>query len=182
MTTQVATLRNVPMSRTGQYCMTTQVATLGSVPVLHTGQYCVTTWAATLRSVPMSRTGQFCMTTWVVTLCNVPVSQTHIKVSPVGQLRLLRYIMHLCHQNTKRNRTLLELSDLSYLFLVQIGSERNGKDGDHLIATQGCLMETVGDFWRMVWQERSQVIVMATKAVEDDRVSVLLSTLSPAKR
>ena len=74
------------------------------------------------------------------------------------------------------------MSDLSYLFLVQIGSERNGKDGDHLIATQGCLMETVGDFWRMVWQERSQVIVMATKAVEDERVSVSLSTLSPAKR
>lgn len=76
----------------------------------------------------------------------------------------------------------MELSDLSNLFLLQIGSERNGKDGDHLIATQGCLMETVGDFWRMVWQERSQVIAMATKAVEDERVSVLLSTLSPAKR
>ena len=93
--------------------------------------------------------------------------------------------MHLCHVHTlpkyQRIQALLELNDLSYLSLVQIGSERNGKDGDHLIATQGCLMETVGDFWRMVWQERSQVIIMATKAVEDERVSVSLSTLSPAK-
>nr|XP_022340849.1 uncharacterized protein LOC111135248 isoform X2 [Crassostrea virginica] len=63
-------------------------------------------------------------------------------------------------------------SDYINASYIQIGSERNGKDGDHLIATQGCLMETVGDFWRMVWQERSQVIAMATKAVEDERVKV----------
>lgn len=55
---------------------------------------------------------------------------------------------------------------------LQITSETARADGGRLIATQGCLSETVGDFWRMVWQERSQVIVMATKAVEDDRVSV----------
>lgn len=39
------------------------------------------------------------------------------------------------------------------------------------ISTQGCLENTVGDFWRMMWQERSQVIVMITKELERGRVS-----------
>uniref|UniRef100_A0A8W8KJC1 E3 ubiquitin-protein ligase RNF25 n=1 Tax=Magallana gigas TaxID=29159 RepID=A0A8W8KJC1_MAGGI len=63
-------------------------------------------------------------------------------------------------------------SDYICAAYIQITSETSRADGGRLIATQGCLSETVGDFWRMVWQERSQVIVMATKAVEDDRVKV----------
>ncbi|KAK3921163.1 Tyrosine-protein phosphatase non-receptor type 11 [Frankliniella fusca] len=34
------------------------------------------------------------------------------------------------------------------------------------IATQGCLPSTMGDFWHMVWQENTRVIVMTTKEVE----------------
>ncbi|XP_072175059.1 tyrosine-protein phosphatase non-receptor type 11-like [Diadema setosum] len=34
------------------------------------------------------------------------------------------------------------------------------------IATQGCLKDTVPEFWRMAWQENSRVIVMTTKEVE----------------
>lgn len=34
------------------------------------------------------------------------------------------------------------------------------------IATQGCLKQTVADFWRMVWQEKSSLIVMTTNTVE----------------
>ncbi|XP_051788050.1 tyrosine-protein phosphatase non-receptor type 6 isoform X1 [Erpetoichthys calabaricus] len=37
------------------------------------------------------------------------------------------------------------------------------------IATQGCLMTTVNDFWQMIWQERSRVIVMTTREVEKGR-------------
>ncbi|XP_069039127.1 tyrosine-protein phosphatase non-receptor type 6 isoform X1 [Lepisosteus oculatus] len=37
------------------------------------------------------------------------------------------------------------------------------------IATQGCLQTTVNDFWQMVWQERSRVIVMTTREVEKGR-------------
>ena len=40
------------------------------------------------------------------------------------------------------------------------------------IATQGCLPGTVIDFWRMVWQENTRVIVMTTKEVERGKVKV----------
>jgi tyrosine-protein phosphatase non-receptor type 11 len=38
------------------------------------------------------------------------------------------------------------------------------------IATQGCLPGTVADFWQMVWQENSRIIVMTTNEVERGRV------------
>ncbi|XP_068603043.1 tyrosine-protein phosphatase non-receptor type 7-like isoform X2 [Brachionichthys hirsutus] len=36
------------------------------------------------------------------------------------------------------------------------------------IATQGPMLHTVGDFWDMVWQERSSVIVMVTRLKENN--------------
>lgn len=38
------------------------------------------------------------------------------------------------------------------------------------IATQGCLPGTLADFWRMIWQENTRVIVMTTKEVERGKV------------
>ncbi|KAM9310232.1 tyrosine-protein phosphatase non-receptor type 6 isoform 2-T4 [Pholidichthys leucotaenia] len=37
------------------------------------------------------------------------------------------------------------------------------------IATQGCLATTVNDFWLMVWQQQTRVIVMTTREVEKGR-------------
>lgn len=34
------------------------------------------------------------------------------------------------------------------------------------IATQGCLQSTTIDFWNMIWQENTRVIVMTTKEIE----------------
>uniref|UniRef100_A0A672T9A2 Protein tyrosine phosphatase non-receptor type 11a n=1 Tax=Sinocyclocheilus grahami TaxID=75366 RepID=A0A672T9A2_SINGR len=42
----------------------------------------------------------------------------------------------------------------------------NSKVKRSYIATQGCLQSTISDFWRMVFQENSRVIVMTTKEVE----------------
>ncbi|XP_069692133.1 tyrosine-protein phosphatase non-receptor type 11 isoform X3 [Periplaneta americana] len=36
----------------------------------------------------------------------------------------------------------------------------------YYIATQGCLPSTMADFWDMVWQENTRVIVMTTKEIE----------------
>ncbi|XP_040190950.1 tyrosine-protein phosphatase non-receptor type 6-like, partial [Rana temporaria] len=40
----------------------------------------------------------------------------------------------------------------------------------HFIACQGCLGATTGDFWEMMWQENSRIIVMTTKEMEKGRV------------
>lgn len=40
------------------------------------------------------------------------------------------------------------------------------------IATQGPLPETLSDFWRMVWEQRTCTIVMMTRLEEKSRVSI----------
>lgn len=45
------------------------------------------------------------------------------------------------------------------------------------IATQGPIVNTVSDFWRMVWQERSPIIVMITNIEEMNEVMLYLPYL-----
>ncbi|KAM7410906.1 hypothetical protein PAMA_021057 [Pampus argenteus] len=46
---------------------------------------------------------------------------------------------------------------------------RHAEEGKIFIATQGCLQNTVNDFWKMVYQENTHVIVMTTKEMERGR-------------
>ena len=42
------------------------------------------------------------------------------------------------------------------------------------LATQGPLSNTINDFWQMVWQEESQIILMITHEEEKGRVKMLI--------
>lgn len=41
------------------------------------------------------------------------------------------------------------------------------------IAAQGPLPQTVGDFWRLVWEQQSRTLVMLTNCVESGLVRAL---------
>ena len=58
-----------------------------------------------------------------------------------------------------------------YINASYISGEVPGSEKTY-IATQGCLPGTVIDFWRMIWQENTLIIVMAANEVERGRVSV----------
>jgi len=60
-----------------------------------------------------------------------------------------------------------------FLFTIYYALQNTLRPDDKklFIATQGCLATTVNDFWQMVWQEKTRVIVMTTREVEKGRVS-----------
>jgi protein tyrosine phosphatase len=60
----------------------------------------------------------------------------------------------------------LEGSD--YINANYISGEVPGSENTY-ISTQGPLPGTVGDFWRMVWEQNSKIVVMLTKEVEGGR-------------
>lgn len=57
-------------------------------------------------------------------------------------------------------------SDYINANIIRSDSEQSSVRKKTYIATQGCLQQTVVDFWRMVWQENCRVIIMATKLQE----------------
>ena len=59
----------------------------------------------------------------------------------------------------------------NYIEILQDEKYREFEDlPKRYISTQGCLDNTVGSFWRMVWQENTQTIVMITKEVEKGKI------------
>uniref|UniRef100_A0A915D6A0 protein-tyrosine-phosphatase n=1 Tax=Ditylenchus dipsaci TaxID=166011 RepID=A0A915D6A0_9BILA len=68
-------------------------------------------------------------------------------------------------QNDYINANLIEILSDNPKYAEFAGYEKR-----RYISTQGCLQETVGDFWHMMWQENSTIIVMITKEVERGRV------------
>lgn len=68
------------------------------------------------------------------------------------------------------DQTMVVLKDpsSSYVNANYINGETPGSETQY-IATQGCLPNTINDFWLMVWQENSLIIVMITKEIERGR-------------
>lgn len=57
---------------------------------------------------------------------------------------------------------------------LQSLSLRQGLENpQEFIAAQGPLPQTVGDFWRLVWEQQSSTLVMLTNCVESGRVRAL---------
>ncbi|XP_040895632.1 receptor-type tyrosine-protein phosphatase C isoform X2 [Toxotes jaculatrix] len=55
------------------------------------------------------------------------------------------------------------------------------KEAKKYIAAQGPKDETVGDFWRMVWEQQSSIIVMVTRCEEGNRVKCAQYWPSPKR-
>ena len=79
----------------------------------------------------------------------------------------------LLHDTVDHTRVALieDGSETDYINANYISGEVPGSERIY-IATQGCLPGTVIDFWRMIWQENTLIIVMVANEVERGRVSV----------
>ncbi|XP_038571372.1 receptor-type tyrosine-protein phosphatase C isoform X8 [Micropterus salmoides] len=55
------------------------------------------------------------------------------------------------------------------------------KESKKYIAAQGPKEETVGDFWRMVWEQQSSIIVMVTRCEEGNRIKCAQYWPSPER-
>uniref|UniRef100_A0A672GK96 protein-tyrosine-phosphatase n=1 Tax=Salarias fasciatus TaxID=181472 RepID=A0A672GK96_SALFA len=89
-----------------------------------------------------------------------------------GLVRKNRYKTIL--PNTHSRVILKSLDEEDFLTTYINGNYLKGYGGEEraYIATQGPTVNTVGDFWRMVWQEKSPIIVMITNLEEKNEVSV----------
>nr|XP_014350665.1 PREDICTED: receptor-type tyrosine-protein phosphatase S-like [Latimeria chalumnae] len=68
------------------------------------------------------------------------------------------------------SRVVLDPSDSSEGDYINASYIDGYENPSSYIATQGPLSQTAADFWRMVWQENSSVIVMLTGLVEQEKV------------
>ena len=84
----------------------------------------------------------------------------------------------LLHDTVDHTRVVLKIDIeefdgpwVDYINANYISGEVPGSEKTY-IATQGCLPGTMIDFWRMIWQENTLIIVMVANEVERGRVSV----------
>lgn len=76
---------------------------------------------------------------------------------------MIKVIILPFFKQIKNNNTLI-IFKLEPFILAEKYETRN------YIVTQGCLHNTVDDFWKMIWQEDSRIIVMITKLFEKSKV------------
>ncbi|XP_077285063.1 protein tyrosine phosphatase Meg2 isoform X2 [Arctopsyche grandis] len=97
-----------------------------------------------------------------------PLDGTFIHTSMKNNLPKNRYNDVLCYDHS---RVCLQRQDESDICSDYINANfvDGYKEKNAFISTQGPLPNTYGDFWRMVWEVHSMVIVMTTRTVEQGR-------------
>ena len=97
--------------------------------------------------------------------------------SKVTHLRLVTPVpnFNISLLTVDHTRVILKDSDPTvvgsdYINANYISGEVSGSERK-FIATQGCLPVTVNDFWKMIWQDNTRVIVMTTNEIDRGRVS-----------
>uniref|UniRef100_A0A1Q3FY41 protein-tyrosine-phosphatase n=1 Tax=Culex tarsalis TaxID=7177 RepID=A0A1Q3FY41_CULTA len=106
---------------------------------------------------------------------STPTTYASINQQPTKNCQSCQLLGKPCSQcSLKANESKHKRNEsLSSRLQLQAGgcpSQRGTADERDLfktyIATQGCLANTIQDFWNMIWQENTRVIVMTTKEIE----------------
>lgn len=77
-----------------------------------------------------------------------------------------RYRDVLCYDHTRV--CLSQINDINQSDYINANFVDGYKQKNAFISTQGPLPKTCGDFWRMVWEQQTLVIVMTTRVIERD--------------
>ncbi|XP_006819820.1 receptor-type tyrosine-protein phosphatase alpha [Saccoglossus kowalevskii] len=93
----------------------------------------------------------------------VTVEASHIPENKIKN----RYINILAYDQTRVKLTPIE--DDPYSDYINACYVDGYKSHNKFIAAQGPKEETVNDFWRMIWEQKSLTIVMVTKCAESNR-------------
>ncbi|KAJ2676627.1 glutamate N-acetyltransferase [Coemansia sp. RSA 1085] len=110
-----------------------------------------------------------------------PTSMQTLEGTSVSRMNSIKRSSHQVVESKSKGQLLIDDIDRTSSESEFAGSTKQSKcdyvnasyiayfDGPLYIATQGPLPDTVNDFWLMVWEEHSRVIVMLTKEFEFGR-------------
>lgn len=107
---------------------------------------------------------------------NAPVGAEYINANYIRQTcmevdQIVQMQANLCNGGGINNNLSAIPGAGSTISVNSLATTPTGKTAQYYtsklyIATQGCLPHTIQDFWSMIWQEDTRVIVMTTKEVE----------------
>ncbi|XP_039522534.1 receptor-type tyrosine-protein phosphatase H-like isoform X2 [Pimephales promelas] len=101
-------------------------------------------------------------------LSSVGIEQSSAAATVLENKEKNRFSNVLPYDSSRVHLTVNDEEDSDYINASYIPGYGNASK--QYIAAQGPLPSTVNDFWRMVWEKRSQAIVMVTNCTESGRV------------
>lgn len=105
-----------------------------------------------------------------VSLCGAFAPCTHVQERDRGTDAPFQPVVAICFKDWAFKAVVAIPVKMDFFLFCWQGY---GGEEKVYIATQGPIVNTVSDFWRMVWQERSPIIVMITNIEEMNEVKIL---------